>query len=286
LVKIIQSPPLGLKIDVSVDVHGHFDSAVTDDLHHDSWVDPHRQQQTDAGCAAGCEVAIDAGSATRTDWSTCGRGSAAPTVCHSWCRRRSHRHHSRPVTGSGPERARSEPTTPGVVTESSDLSHASSSVAHGACRRIVGRTGQPSAFAFRNRCPPIAIRTPRSDGGRASASWSTARDCVHPRWRRAGSSLLDRQRFLDYRPWRFDPHELDDVAGARAAFPLRKAGGVLAIAGAPATKGDHWTAWRANDVREMRINPDGLHPTPVEEHSKVVRTRTALLVSCVRDSFQ
>ena len=37
------------------------------------------------------------------------------------------------------------------------------------------------------------------------------------------------------------------------------------------------TAWRANDVREMRINPDGLHPTPVEEHSKVVRTRTALL---------
>ena len=27
------------------------------------------------------------------------------------------------------------------------------------------------------------------------------------------SSLLDRQRFLDYRPWRFDPHELDDVAG-------------------------------------------------------------------------
>ena len=91
------------------------------------------------------------------------------------------------------------------------------------------------------------------------------------------SSLLDRQRFLDYRPWRFDPHELDDVAGARAAFPLRKAGGVLAIAGAPATKGDHWTAWRANDVREMRINPDGLHPTPVEEHSKVVRTRTALL---------
>ena len=40
LVKIIQSPPLGLKIDVSVDVHGHFDSAVTDDLHHDSGVDP------------------------------------------------------------------------------------------------------------------------------------------------------------------------------------------------------------------------------------------------------
>jgi hypothetical protein len=47
LVKIIERPPLGLQVDVAVDVHGHLDRAVSDDLHDGPRVDALGQQEGD-----------------------------------------------------------------------------------------------------------------------------------------------------------------------------------------------------------------------------------------------
>ena len=48
-VEFIECPPLGLQVDVAVDVHGHLQGAVSDDLHHGSRVDPVGQQEGHAG---------------------------------------------------------------------------------------------------------------------------------------------------------------------------------------------------------------------------------------------
>jgi hypothetical protein len=47
-VEVIECLPLGLQIDVAVDVHGHLQNTVTDNLHHRARADPLGQQQGNA----------------------------------------------------------------------------------------------------------------------------------------------------------------------------------------------------------------------------------------------
>ena len=52
---MIERGALGAEVDTVVDVHGHHDDAVADDLHDDAWVDAEREQQRDAGVAQAVE---------------------------------------------------------------------------------------------------------------------------------------------------------------------------------------------------------------------------------------
>jgi hypothetical protein len=51
VIELVESLALGVEVDVSVEVHGHFDRAVANDLHDDARVDAEAEQQGDAGVA-------------------------------------------------------------------------------------------------------------------------------------------------------------------------------------------------------------------------------------------
>jgi hypothetical protein len=46
-VEQVESGALVVQRYMTVDVHGHFDSRVPNDLHHDPWTNPEREQEAD-----------------------------------------------------------------------------------------------------------------------------------------------------------------------------------------------------------------------------------------------